>query len=129
MGYISHIDFRVKDAALVLPFYDALFEALGFGRAVPRSAIATYARWDSDGVRDEWFNLYEDPTCVASATRLAFRAQSREIVDQVHRAVREHANNIDGPEDLPRVDPSYYGLFFEDALGNKFETCHCALRR
>ncbi len=113
----------------MLPFYDALFEALGLSKAVARSAKATYGRWDSDGVRIEWFNLLEDPTCVVSATRLAFRAQTRDVVDTVYRAIREHANNLDGPEEIPRVDPSYYGLFFEDALGNKFEICHCALRR
>ena len=132
MGFISHIDFRITNAAEGLPFYDALFTALGMREGPTRTAIKSYARWDADGVRLEWFNLYEDPASGPSATRIAFRVESRERVDEVLQAIRAHARNIEGPESIERsgqFNMSYYGLFFEDPFGNKFEVCQCVMRR
>jgi len=132
VGFISHIDFRVKNAADVMPFYDALFTALGMRDGPTRTAVKSYARWGADGVRTEWFNLYEDPASAPSASRVAFRADSREAVDDVFQAIRSHARNIEGPEAVERggeFNMSYYGVFFEDAVGNKFEVCHCIMRR
>ena len=132
MSFVSHIDFRVRNAAEVLPFYDALFASLGMREGPTRTAVKSYARWDADGVRTEWFNLYEDPASKPSASRIAFRVDSRERVDDVFQSIRVHARNIEGPEAVERAgqfNMSYYGLFFEDAFGNKFEACHCVMRR
>lgn len=132
MGFISHIDFRVTNAAEVLPFYDALFTSLGMREGPSRTAVKSYARWDLDGVRLEWFNLYEDAASGPSGTRIAFRVDSRERVDEVFQAIGDRARNIEGPESIERsgeFNMSYYGVFFEDAFGNKFEVCHCIMRR
>ena len=132
MGFISHIDFRVTNAAEVIPFYDALFTALGMREGPTRTAVKSYGRWDADGVRNEWFNLYEDSASAPSASRIAFRADSRERVDDVFQAIRVYARNVEGPESVERggqFNMSYYGVFFEDTSGNKFEVCHCIMRR
>ncbi|MDQ6768049.1 MAG: hypothetical protein M3Z41_09610 [Candidatus Eremiobacteraeota bacterium] len=132
MGFVSHIDFRVPNAAAVLPFYDALFAVLGLREGPTRTALKSYARWDTEGVRTEWFNLYEDPASKPSATRIAFRVDSRDKVDEVFESIRPYAKNIEGPESVERTGPlnmSYYGVFFEDVFGNKFEACHCIMRR
>jgi catechol 2,3-dioxygenase-like lactoylglutathione lyase family enzyme len=132
VGFVSHLDFRVQNAAEVMPFYDALFTALGMREGPTRTAVKSYARWDDDGVRTEWFNLFEDPASAPPASRIAFRATSRESVDDVFQAIRAYARNIGGPEAVERggeFNMSYYGVFFEDAFGNKFEVCHCIMRR
>jgi hypothetical protein len=128
-GFINHINFYVRDISMVLPFYDALFEALMMTRATPRSAVATYVSRDQNGVRIAWFNLYEDPEAVPSSGRIAFRARSPRHVDEIRVRICEFAVDIEGPENIVAYDPGYYGLLFADALGNKFEVCHCELRR
>ncbi|HEV2878695.1 MAG TPA: VOC family protein [Candidatus Eremiobacteraceae bacterium] len=131
-GFVSHIDFRVRNAAEALPFYDALFAALGMREGPTRTAVKSYARWDPDGVRIEWFNLYEDSASMPSPTRIAFRVNSNTEVDEVFQAIRAYARNIEGPESVERggkYNMSYYGLFFEDTFGNKFEVCNCIMRR
>jgi hypothetical protein len=128
-GFVNHINYYVRDVNVVLPLYDALFGALGLTRAPVRSAAATYARWSSDGVRIDWFNVYEDASSQVSNARVAFRARSPVHVDEVRAHIRDHAINIEGPEAIVAYDPSYYGVSFEDALGNKFEVCYCTLRR
>jgi catechol 2,3-dioxygenase-like lactoylglutathione lyase family enzyme len=132
VGFVSHIDFRVRSVAEVLPFYDALFSALGMREGPTRTAVKSYARWNPEGVRIEWFNLYEDPNSVPTASRIAFQVDSAERVDEVFQAIRGYARDIEGPESIERggeFNMSYRGIFFDDAFGNKFEVCYCIMRR
>jgi len=60
------------------------------------------------------------------------RADSRKRANAVFEAIRAYARNIEGPESVERggqFNMSYYGVFFEDTFGNKFEVCHCVMRR
>jgi len=128
-GFVNHINYFVSDVKRVLPFYDALFEALGLTPATPRSSLATYVRRSAAGVRVDWFNLYEDASAIASNIRIAFRAHSRGHVDIVRARISAFAANIEGPEGIEAYDTSWYSIRFEDPLGNRFEVCHCAVLR
>ncbi|MBV9333211.1 MAG: VOC family protein [Candidatus Eremiobacteraeota bacterium] len=120
----SHIDFRVSDAQVVRPFYDALMGLFGTEPTTVRTARYGYTR-RYGSVRADFFNVYEDPQARPTATRIALAAPSRAFVDEVARVVREHgAREVDGPALLEQAHPTFYAVYFEDPLGNRFEVCH-----
>jgi catechol 2,3-dioxygenase-like lactoylglutathione lyase family enzyme len=126
---ISHIDLRVSDAERVRPLYDALFALFGTERTTPRVARYGYTR-RYGAIRADFFNVFEDPAAVPTATRIAFAAPSREFVDEVGRVAGEHgARNIEGPAYFEQHHPTFYAVFFEDPLGNRFEVCHHRMDR
>jgi catechol 2,3-dioxygenase-like lactoylglutathione lyase family enzyme len=53
---------------------------------------------------------------------LAFKAESREHVDQLYPKVRDiGANIVDPPKFYPQHGESYYALYFKDLEGIKYE--------
>jgi predicted lactoylglutathione lyase len=120
----SHVDFRVSDADAVRPFYDALMALFGTEPTTTRVARYGYTR-RYDTVRADFFNVFEDPDARPSATRIALAAPSTPFVDEVARVVRAHGGqNVDGPGYFSQHHPTFYAVFFEDPLGNRFEVCH-----
>lgn len=120
----SHIDMRVSDANAVRQFYDALMPLFGTEATTVRAARYGYTRRYGT-VRADFFNVFEDPQARPTQTRIAFAAPSRTFVDEVALVVREHGGrNIEGPAFLPEAHPTFYAVFFEDPLGNRFEVCH-----
>lgn len=120
----SHIDFRVSDADAVRPFYDALMPLFGTEPTTVRVARYGYTR-RYGSVRADFFNVFEDAQARPTATRIAFAAPSTDFVDEVARVVRAHGGqNVDGPGYFEQHHPTFYAVFFEDPLGNRFEVCH-----
>lgn len=120
----SHIDFRVSDAQAVRPFYDALMGLFGTEPTTVRTARYGYTR-RYGSVRADFFNVYEDPEARPTAMRIAFAAPSTAFVDEVARVVREHgAREVEGPAYFEQAHPTFYGVYFEDPLGNRLEVCH-----
>ena len=120
----SHIDFRVSNAQAVRHFYDALMALFGTEPTTVRTARYGYTR-RYGSIRADFFNVYEDPSAQPTQTRIAFAAPSRSFVDEVAGVVREHgAREIEGPAFLEQAHPTFYAVFFEDPLGNRFEVCH-----
>ena len=120
----SHIDFRVSDANAVRPFYDALMGLFGTEPTTPRVVRYGYTR-RYGAVRADFFNIFEDPGARPSATRIAFAGPSTAFVDEVGRVVRANGGqNIEGPGYFEQHHPTFYAVFFEDPLGNKFEVNH-----
>jgi predicted lactoylglutathione lyase len=125
----SHIDMRVSDADAVRPFYDALMPLFGTEPTTVRAARYGYTRRYGT-VRADFFNIFEDPEARPTQTRIAFAAPSRPFVDRVAEVVREHGGrNIEGPAYLTEAHPTFYAVFFEDPLGNRFEVCHHRMDR
>lgn len=125
----SHIDFRVSNAQAVRPFYDALMALFDTEPTTVRVARYGYTRRYGD-VRADFFNVFEDPQARLTATRVAFAAPSRAFVDEVARVVREHgARDVEGPAYFEQHHPTFYAVFFEDPLGNRFEVCHHRMDR
>jgi hypothetical protein len=125
----SHVDLRVSDADLVRPFFDALMALFGTEATTPRVVRYGYTRRYGK-VRADFFNVFEDPQARPTATRIAFAAPSTAFVDQVAHVVRNcGGRNIEGPQYFGEHHPTFYAVFFEDPLGNRFEVCHHRMDR
>jgi catechol 2,3-dioxygenase-like lactoylglutathione lyase family enzyme len=125
----SHIDFRVSDAEAVRPFFDALMALFDTEPTTPRVVRYGYTRRYGK-VRADFFNVFEDPEAKPTATRIAFAAPSVAFVDRVAEVVRSNgAQNVEGPQYFEQHHPTFYAVFFEDPLGNKFEVCHHRMDR
>ncbi len=125
-GAIHHVDLTVSSFDVSVPFYEALFEAMGF-RLV--------ARRDDDVV---WIsrhaNIAIHPARPESAHRthdrhapglhhLALNAESRAQVDAVHARMKElGAKVLDPPGEY--YGAAYYAVFFADPDGLKVEVVH-----
>ncbi len=126
---LDHIDLRVPDLAAATPFYSALLPALGFTLRVEIEGWLQFEAPPSapadDGPTD-FFGLTADPAHSPNATRVAFRAESRERLDALAALLpRIGAKNIEGPG---FEAPGYYAVYFEDPFGNRLEICHRARR-
>ena len=120
----SHIDFRVSNAEAVRPFFDALMALFDTEPTTPRVVRYGYTRRYGT-VRADFFNVFEDSEAKPTATRIAFSAPSCTFVNEVAEVVRRHGGrNIEGPAYFEQHHPTFYAVFFEDPLGNKFEVCH-----
>lgn len=120
----SHIDLRVSDAEAVRPFFDALMALFGTEATTPRVVRYGYTR-RYGAIRADFFNIFEDPNTRPTLTRIAFAAPSVAFVDKVAQVVRDNGGrNIEGPQYFEQHHPTFYAVFFEDPLGNRFEVCH-----
>jgi len=125
----SHIDLRVSDADAVRPFYDALLALFGTEPTTPRVVRYGYTR-RYGSVRADFFNVFEDKDAHPTATRIAFAAPSVAFVDEAARVVRANGGrNVEGPQYFDQHHPTFYAVFFEDPLGNRFEVCHHRMDR
>jgi len=117
----SHVDVRVRDRAAATAYYDKLFGALGMTGA-PGTEFRTYA-YDHDDPDATWFGFTEDRDHEPGRSRIAFAADSKADVDRIAAVVREIGSRaVEGPEYA--YGPEYYGVFFEDPDGNRFEICY-----
>jgi catechol 2,3-dioxygenase-like lactoylglutathione lyase family enzyme len=141
-GPLSHIDLSVGDPDRSVPFYAALLEALGFRRLRsghpdftgerPRRA-AWFLRYTGGG----FFGIEVRPAVSDSRLHdrhapglhhLAFHAESRAAVDEVHaRVVQAGGRVLDPPADYSGLEgytDGYYAAFFADPDGVKLEVVH-----
>jgi glyoxylase I family protein len=140
-GALSHIDISVGYSDRSIAFYEAFFTALGYKRlrfdlpefTGPKPERATWgmklpggiwfqvevraARRDS---RDRRYDRYEP-----GPHHIAFHAESRDKVDEVHaKMVVAGAEILDPPHDYsddPHYAPGYYAGFYADPDGLKLE--------
>lgn len=143
-GPLTHIDLSVSDPDRAIPFYDALFGALGYQRldipetdfqgSKPRRA-AWRVRFDSSAS----FGIEVRPSSGPNRDRsndryapgmhhMAFHAESAHDVDRVHQAiVASGATVLDAPADYTGqrgYSPGYYAAFYADPDGIKVEVAH-----
>lgn len=121
---LDHIDLRVPDLAAATPFYEALLPALGF---TLRVEIEGWLQFEAPGdAATDFFGITADPHHRPNATRIAFRAESREKLDALAALLPQiGAQTIEGPD---FESPDYYAVYFEDPFGNRLEICHRARR-
>jgi hypothetical protein len=119
----DHIDLRVTNLGAADAFYGVVLPAIGFPvRRVEADSIA----YDNsrDHPKPEFISLIEDTEHVPNKTRIAFRCDTREEVDQVAAVLfRAKALNVEGPMFIPEYGAGYYAIFFEDPCGNRLEVC------
>jgi len=112
---ISHVDLRVRDRSRAEAFYGPLLQMLD---ATPRRGD----EWTSFAVPAErgvhWLGFIEDGAITPNATRVAFVAPSRELLNRIaERLPQLGALGIEGPD----TSEGYYAVFFEDPDGNRLE--------
>lgn len=126
---LSHVDLRVRDIGSAAAFYDAFLSVLGAVKA-SGERITTWQipprEAGPDWVPDEWFGIVEDRTHVPNATRIAFAAPSRGVVDAIATILPAiGARAIEMPQTR---GSRAYACFFEDPDGNRLEVAHVDAR-
>ena len=143
-GPLTHIDLSVSDPDRAIPFYAALFGALGYRRLRIRSPdfqgprprrAAWRVRFDSSAS----FGIEVRPSSGPNRDRphdryapgmhhLAFHAESAKDVDRVHEEMlAAGATVLDAPADYTGrggYSPGYYAAFYADPDGLKIEVAH-----
>ncbi|WP_217447586.1 VOC family protein [Maribellus comscasis] len=131
---IDHITVTVKDLKVAEPFYDKFLSVLGFN--LKHKHKGTVAAHEFDVVEYGHSRLlfaivsprsvFKEETIhrrkPGSLHHLAFKANSREEVDNLYLKIKETgANIVDEPKFYPQHGESYYALFFKDLEGIKYE--------
>lgn len=131
---IDHIAVTVKDLKVAEPFYDKLMPVLGFSLAnkckgsVPEHEmeVIEYCHplllFSIGSPRQSFKNDAIHRRKPGALHHLAFKAKSREEVDQLYPQIKETgATIVDPPKFYPQHGESYYALFFKDPEGIKYE--------
>jgi catechol 2,3-dioxygenase-like lactoylglutathione lyase family enzyme len=132
---IDHIQITVKDLDAAASFYDRLMPLLGFDPK--RRSSATIERHEFRVVEYSHprlcFAISSPRPAFASDAihrrrpgalhHLAFKADSRAEVDELHRAlIAIGAQIVSPPREYPEYTPKgYYALYFKDPEGIKYE--------
>jgi catechol 2,3-dioxygenase-like lactoylglutathione lyase family enzyme len=128
MQALDHVSITVRDLALALPFYDAIFSVLGMQKAYARSDAVGYGernRPNNDG--HSYLSVYQSAAASADPRRhLCLRAQSAAQVRAFHAAgLAAGGRDAGTPGVRPNYHPAYYAAFLEDPEGNRLEAvCH-----
>lgn len=131
---IDHIQITVKDLDVAEAFYDQLMPILGFdlnkkskGRVEAHEFdVIEYAHplliFAINSPREAFKNDIIHRRKPGALHHLAFKAKSREEVDEVFSKLKKTtANIIEPPRLYPQHGEHYYALFFKDTEGIKYE--------
>jgi glyoxylase I family protein len=126
---VDHVDLCVSSVEHSLAFYRELLAPLGYRRVSEIEGERGETVWYLVGERDA-VGLRESQTpngvdrYRVGLHHLAFRAESRAVVDECAVWLREREAEIEsGPEEYP-YSPGYYAVFFADPDGIKLEIVH-----
>jgi catechol 2,3-dioxygenase-like lactoylglutathione lyase family enzyme len=109
----DHVTIRASDRAASERFYDTVLPPLGLSRRPD----PVYSEWGDFSVAQA-----NDEKPVTRRLHVAFRAGSREVVDEFWGAGTEAGYTSDGaPGPRPEYTPHYYGAFLLDPDGNSAE--------
>jgi catechol 2,3-dioxygenase-like lactoylglutathione lyase family enzyme len=116
---IDHVQIVSRNLAGSRRFYAAIFEAL----RIPLGGEGKDFFW-----YDELFVSTRDSHAAAGTTtgrtHLAFQADSREMVDQFHRAALDSGGWDNGAPGERSYHPGYYAAFVLDTDGNNIEAVY-----
>jgi len=117
---IGYVTIGAVDVEAALPFYDALFQAMGGKRAFFEGGWAGYGAAEGDA------NIFICPPFDGQPARpgngimVAFLAPDRASVDAAHAAALAHGGSDEGaPGPRPPESTTFYGAYVRDPTGNK----------
>ena len=127
---VHHVDLVVSSLERSLPFYRDLLEPLGYTRAgevVGERGETIWYLGGSGGAAvglreaqvDGGFDRYR-----LGLHHVAFRAPSREVVEERHRWLLDRGAEIESPPAEFEYMPGYFAVFFYDPDGLKLEILH-----
>lgn len=127
----SHVMVGVTDFERALAFYKPVLDALGIQFRFEDSE-RPWAGWQSSPDPRPLFLIgrphNQQPHHPGNGQMVAFLAQSRAQVNQVHAIALKNGGVCDGKPGLrPEYHANYYGAYFRDPDGNKIcVACHSA---
>lgn len=117
LGYVT---IGALDVEAALPFYDAVFGAIGARRAFFEGGWAGYGPEGADA------NTYVCPPFDGQAARagngimIGFLAPSKAAVEAAHAAALANGGSDEGaPGPRPADSTNFYGAYVRDPTGNK----------
>jgi catechol 2,3-dioxygenase-like lactoylglutathione lyase family enzyme len=129
LGTIHHLALTVSDLERSEPFYEAILEFMGY-QLVEKSD--EFIMWWSEN-RGAILIYAANPNSLNKTHdryspglhHLAFSADSREQVDNLHQLIFEiGATVLDPPAEYNHYAPGYYAVYFADPDGLKLELVH-----
>ncbi|MDH4225799.1 MAG: VOC family protein [Deltaproteobacteria bacterium] len=124
---IDHTGINVSDLKKSLPFYKAALASIGYELIMeipgPNPGDPPVAGFGKPPVPDFWVGQGAPQK---PHVHVAFRASSREQVDEFYRAAIAAGGRDNGAPGLrPHYHPTYYGAFVWDPDGHNIEVvCH-----
>lgn len=131
---IDHIQITVKNIGVAEVFYDRLMPILGFDPGQKSKGFVAEHEFEViEYVHSFLTFAINSPRSIfkddeihrrkpGAIHHLAFRANSRDEVDQLYILIQDiGANIVDPPKYYPQHGEKYYALFFKDMEGIKYE--------
>jgi catechol 2,3-dioxygenase-like lactoylglutathione lyase family enzyme len=118
---IDHVGLNVRDVAAARAFYERALAPLGYTVGMEYGQHIGFR--SPQGKPDFWVAQRGEQT---TGAHVAFRVESRDLVDAFHAAALEAGGRDNGPPGpRPRYHEQYYGAFVLDPDGNNVEAvCH-----
>lgn len=133
MGIFSHITIGVNDVAKSIAFYDEVLRALGLTRHSTDASFAGYGDPDDTSMTGEnslWIlkPTNGEPAHGGNGANVAFRANSRSVVDDFYvRAIQQGGTSDGAPGLRTEAHDHFYACYVFDLDGNKLvAVCHSA---
>lgn len=131
---VDHVDLVVSHLESSLTFYQGLLKPLGYTRLSEitgeRGERVVYVGGERGmgaiSIRERQSNERKTPydRYDLGVHHIAFRAESREVVDERTAWLREHGVEIESEPREYDYTPGYYSVFFYDPDGIKLEILH-----
>lgn len=121
----SHVTLGTNDFARAEKFYDAVMAVLG--QPVLFRAEGTVAYGEPTGPKVFIVPPFDGKAAVpGNGVHVAFKVDTRELVDAFHRAALDNGGTDEGAPGLrAHYHPNYYGAYVRDPDGNKLQAvCH-----
>ncbi len=129
LGTINHLTLTVSDIERAEPFYDAILKFMGYQQVDKNDVFIMWWSKDAGAILISAANP-NSPNKVhdrysPGIHHLAFNADSREQVDNLHKLILQiGATVLDPPTEYNHYAPGYYAVFFADPDELKLELVH-----
>jgi len=122
---IGYVTLGASDDEAALPFYDAVFGAIGGERKSFDGGWGFYGPKDGEGNVGICKPFDGQPARGGNGIMIAFTAPSQDAVKAAHAAALANGGTDEGaPGFRPPDGTSFYGAYFRDAAGNKLCVFH-----
>ncbi len=118
---IGYVTIGAADVEAALPFFDAVFGAMGGERKSFEGGWGFYG--DKGGEGDVGICKPQDGQAARAGNgiMIAFKAPSQDAVRATHAAALANGGSDEGaPGYRPPDGKTFYGAYFRDPVGNKF---------
>jgi catechol 2,3-dioxygenase-like lactoylglutathione lyase family enzyme len=118
---IGYVTIGAEDVEAALPFFDAVFGAMGGERKSFDGGWGFYGAKNGEGSVGICKPFDGQPARGGNGIMVAFKAPSQDSVKAAHAAALANGGTDEGaPGYRPPDGTSFYGAYFRDPTGNKF---------